>query len=516
MERKKIIILLIFVIGVASFLRLYNIDETPPGLYPDEAMNGNNVLEVLATGEYKVFYPENNGREGLFMNIQALSVYIFGNEPWALRGVSALFGILTVLGLYFLTKELFSCEIIKIYESAKVKIALLSSFFLATSFWHILFSRIGFRAIMAPFFLTWGIYFLLLALRQIKEQKTPKFYIMNSIFSGILYGLGFHSYIAYRATPILVLIIIALHWLQNKNWQIRKKILLSTCCFLLAAFVVAAPLGLYFLNNPQDFMGRTTQVSVFSSPSPLKDLSVNILKTAGMFNFSGDYNWRHNYAGKPLLFWPVGILFLIGILLGLRMFFEKASRRPGGLREEYSQAFLVLFSWLIIAALPVIVSNEGIPHALRAILMAPAVFILAGVGGVWLMEKIKNPRLPIKIFNFTLSFYVLIFTFCIWLIFNAYNSYFIKWGKSEHIAGAFAAEYVKIGRELNTLPKELPKYVVVETGGVLVRGIPMPTQTIMFITNTFTPEKQKEKNIYYVLPEQKNQIPENSYQVILR
>ncbi|MEK7451258.1 MAG: glycosyltransferase family 39 protein, partial [Patescibacteria group bacterium] len=290
-------------------------------------MNGNNALEVLATGEYKVFYPENNGREGLFINIQALSVYIFGNEPWALRGVSALFGILTVLGLYFLTKELFSCEIIKIYEGTKVKIALLSSFFLATSFWHILFSRIGFRAIMAPFFLTWGIYFLLLALRQIKEQKTPKFYILNSIFSGIFFGLGFHSYIAYRATPILILIIVALCWLQNKNWQIRKKILLSTCYFLLAVFVVAAPLGLYFLNNPQDFMGRTTQVSVFSSPSPLKDLSVNILKTAGMFNFSGDYNWRHNYAGKPLLFWPVGILFLIGILLGLRMFF---------FREKYS------------------------------------------------------------------------------------------------------------------------------------------------------------------------------------
>ncbi|MEK7143793.1 MAG: glycosyltransferase family 39 protein [Patescibacteria group bacterium] len=513
MERQKIIILLIFVIGVASFLRLYNIDETPPGLYPDEAMNGNNALEVLATGEYKVFYPENNGREGLFINIQALSVYIFGNEPWALRGVSALFGILTVLGLYFLTKELFSYEIIKIYESTKVKIALLSSFFLAASFWHILFSRIGFRAIMAPFFLTWGIYFLLLALRQIKEQKTPKFYIANFIFSGVLYGLGFHSYIAYRATPILILIIVALCWLQNKNWQIRKKILLSTCYFLLAVFVVAAPLGLYFLNNPQDFMGRTTQVSVFSSPSPLKDLSVNILKTAGMFNFSGDYNWRHNYAGKPLLFWPVGILFLIGILLGLRMFF---------FREKYSQAFLVLFSWLIIAALPVIVSNEGIPHALRAILMAPAVFILAGVGGVWLISRIKNhelrimnnnnQKLKIKKFIIHASLFIILLLF----VFEAYNSYFIKWGKSEHIAGAFAAEYVKIGRELNALPKELPKYVVVETGGVLVRGIPMPTQTIMFITNTFTPEKQKEKNIYYVLPEQKNQIPENSYTAIIK
>ena len=82
--------------------------------------------------------------------------------------------------------------------------------------------------------------------------------------------------------------------------------------------------------------------------------------------------------------------------------------------------------------------------------------------------------------------------------------------------GAFSANYVQIGRELNALPKELPKYVVVEAGGVDVRGIPMPAQTVMFITDTFTPEKQKEKNIYYVLPEQASQIPENSYTVILK
>ena len=170
---------------------------------------------------------------------------------------------------------------------------------------------------MAPFFLTWGIYFLLLALRQIKEQKSPKFYILNSIFSGVFYGLGFHSYIAYRATPALILIIIALYWFQNKDpeteqvhygasWQIRKKILLVASGYTLVAIIVFTPLGIYFIQNPQDFMGRTTQVSVFSSPTPLKDLTTNIIKTAGMFNFSGDYNWRHNYAGKPLLFWSVG------------------------------------------------------------------------------------------------------------------------------------------------------------------------------------------------------------------
>src|SRR3989344_9535654 len=100
MNKKSLItnyyLLITLVIIIAAFFRLYNIMQVPPGLYPDEAMNGNNALEALSsTGHFKVFYPENNGREGLFINIQALSIKLFGNEPWALRVVSAIFGILT-------------------------------------------------------------------------------------------------------------------------------------------------------------------------------------------------------------------------------------------------------------------------------------------------------------------------------------------------------------------------------------------------------------------------------------
>lgn len=514
--------ILIFILIIAAFFRFYNITETPPGLYPDEAMNGNNALEA-----FKIFYPENNGREGLFINIQALSVYVLGNEPWALRGVSAIFGILTVLGVYFLTKELFSYEITKTYESTKYHIALLSAFFLAISFWHINFSRIGFRAIMAPFFLTWALYFLLLSFNKIlflKNFSAEKIkntiqnskFLLFSVIGGIFYGLGFHSYIAYRATPLLILIILLFYWLQNKDWQIRKKIFLSTFCFLISAFIIFAPLGLYFLNNPQDFFGRTTQISVFNSPAPIKNLSINILKTAGMINFSGDYNWRHNYAGKPQLFWPVGILFIIGVVFGIFVLLKKKDDLPALQNPVQFKkfSFLTLFLWIIIASLPIIISNEGLPHSLRAILIIPPVFILAGVGGVWFYEimltKIRNYTKVRKIFYFLLS------AFCFLLLIEAYNTYFIKWGKNEHTAGAFSQNYVDIGRELNALPKDLPKYVIVETDGVLVRGIPMPTQTVMFITDTFTPEKQKEKNIYYVLSEQKNQIPENGYKIILR
>ena len=585
-------LLLITIIIIAAFLRLYNIAGLPPGLYPDEAMNGNNALEALSTGNFKVFYPENNGREGLFINIQALFLAIFGNEPWALRLPSVIFGILTVLGIYFLAKELFreknskpetlnskqiqnpnfqNSKNFRILDlgfriSHSEKIALLSSFFLATSFWHINFSRIGFRAIMAPTFLVWGIFLLLKALNQIKNnsqflisniQSNSKFQIPKSKFhwllpllAGAVYGLGFYSYIAYRATPLLIFVILLFYWISilrtsdvhNHNRMsdvrklIRRKFLLSIFYFLISTIIVVAPLGLYFLQNPQDFFGRTTQISIFNSPTLLKNLSINILKTAGMFNFIGDWNWRHNYAGRPELFWPVGILFLIGIFLIVKSLIQKskiknqndpeqiASQLYGAGNSKFKAdtktlhfAFCILISWLIVAALPAVVSNEGIPHALRSLLMIPPVFILAGVGGIWFYGFIKSKVLTTSGIKLQKFFLLSIFCFLLSLfIFEAYTAYFIKWGQNPSVYGAFSADYVKIGRELRDLPKELPKYVVIEAPGADVRGIPMPAQTVMFITGTFTPEKQKEKNIYYILPSQINQIPEDSYLITLK
>lgn len=567
--KHKSLLLLLFIIIIASFLRLYQITDFPPGLYPDEAMNGNNALEALSTGEFKMFYPENNGREGFFINIQALSVFLFGNFPWALRLISALFGILTVLGVYLLTKELFSRnkelseeagegkEVLQDTSKFKIPyieaIALLSSFLIATSFWHIIFSRIGFRAIMAPFFLVWALYFLLLAIRKLEGKYS---YWKLGIIAGLLFGLGFHSYIAYRATPLIVLAIFFYVWLKNKNSFLRKNLCKLFSVFVIASIIAFLPLGIYFLKNPEDFFGRTSQISVFSSESPTKDLTQNILKTAAMFNFKSDGNWRHNYAERPQLFWPVGIMFIAGILCSISLSLrrqkcgeiakkpemiiptmpppppsperpitafdnlpvhkEPEPPPPPTIMEKVcgpatdKLPFIILFSWIIVATFPIIISNEGLPHALRAIILIPAVFILAGFGGIQFFNRVIK-----KIFKSShgrVIFAVIILAF---LLLEGYYTYFKKWGINEHVLGAFNQNYVDIGKELNSLPKELMKFVVVKAGGVDVRGVPMPSQTVMFITDTFTPDKQKEKNIFYVLPEKMYELPDNSYSIIL-
>ncbi len=489
MTKKKTLYLLCLILIIAGFMRLYHLAVTPPGLYPDEAMNGNNAAQAIQTdppaGGYKIFYPENNGREGLFMNIQALSLKYFGvHEPWVLRLPSAIFGILTVLGVYLLATEMFS-----------VPVGLLSSFFIATNFWHINFSRIGFRAIMAPFFLVWAMYFFILALRKLKKHndsgssgnrmlcgldfKTSAF----AVLGGIFYGLGFYSYISYRITPLLLLLFIPFFAREKMFWKVAGT-------FLITTFFVALPIGIYFLQHPADFMGRTTQVSVFSSASPLGDLALNTVKTLGMFNFSGDWNWRHNYAGSPELFWPVGILFLIGIVFSVGKI----------IRRENSFGYWTLFLWSALAMLPVVISDEGIPHALRSILMIPPVIIFAGIGGIAVYDWFKKYFSDYTLRAATAFFAALV-------IANAYNMYFVLWAGNSNVPGAFAADYVKLGKKLDEMPVSIPKYVVVDAGGVAVNGIPMPSQTVMFITDTFTKEGQAAKNIHYVLPDEEKNIP---------
>src|SRR5205814_6917436 len=97
----------IFLALLAGFFRYYKLSTLPLGIYVDEAMNGNDGVHALATGDWRVFYPSSGGVEGLFINLQAISIWLFGATPWALRAVSAFMGVLTVIGLYFLVRDLF-------------------------------------------------------------------------------------------------------------------------------------------------------------------------------------------------------------------------------------------------------------------------------------------------------------------------------------------------------------------------------------------------------------------------
>ena len=91
---------IISIIAFGTSIRLWNLNENPPGLQYDEAYNGLDAIRAVENSDYKIFYTENNGREGLYINAIALSLKFLGTNNLSVRLVSALFGIFTLIGLF--------------------------------------------------------------------------------------------------------------------------------------------------------------------------------------------------------------------------------------------------------------------------------------------------------------------------------------------------------------------------------------------------------------------------------
>lgn len=516
--RRLLLGLFLFICILAAFFRFHWITDYPLGLYPDEAMNGSNTLEALETGEFKVFYPENNGREGFFINIQALSVKYFGNTPWALRGVSAFFGTLTIIGIWLVARELFPPfanrnttkkgfrSLLFLIRRREI-IPVLAGFLTATAFWHINFSRIGFRAILVPFLSSFGIYFLLKGFR--------KGTILDFLWAGIFIGLGFHTYIAFRMMPLVIAVPILWYgWKWIRDRYKKRSVYTETYCvpcaivlFLLITFVVALPVGYYFLTHPEDLVGRTGQVSVFAADSPVYEFVKSNVLTLGMFFVHGDCNWRHNLACTPELHPIAAVFFLFGIAASVYTLVKYRLR---------SFPHLFLLWWALVMTLPATLTREGLPHALRAIGMIPPVFILTGYGGYTLARLVlgrieswytRFEEFQSKIIRIAREFSVLFICAVLIIPFITYVDYFFRWSSKPETYYAFATDLYHIGQYLDSLPNETKKYVIVNMSGTEVRGIPMPAQTVMFISDTFTETMRRERNTTYLLPDQLDRIP---------
>ncbi len=520
------LIFLLAILALAAFFRFWDLTNVPPGLYPDVAINGNDAQSALENRDFKLFYPENNGREGFFINLIALSFWIFGPSIWAMKLVAAIIGFLTVAGMYFLTKEVFrylpslSRSVGLLAMTVPEIIALLSTFFLTISFWHVNFSRLGFRAIMVPFCLVWSFYFLFKGAAQQKaraeigQKATAAWKIFLSFaLAGAFFGLGFHTYIAFRVAPLILipLFFAALveFWPDLKANFKNKKIFkiywqkgwFGWDIFLLFLILVILPIAFYYFQHPADFIGRAGQVSIFASENPIMILADSTLKTFGQFLIFGDTNWRHNLSGSPEIFWPLIPFFWLGLGWFLWQIFRKKNYRKNNLWPL--AALWTIIIWFGALLLPSILSREGLPHALRSIGAVIPAYIFTGLG-FWLailyllsflrkqesrLIKFRKTWIPAfagmtdRSIKITIS--ILIFIFLIIVAGFSYYQYFIQWGQNSETRGAFTQKLVDEAAYLNSLPQNVQKYVLVNEDGVKVPypdGLSMPVQTIIFLT----------------------------------
>ena len=485
------------IFAIAILARTYHITSLPPGVYPDEAVNGTDAIKAIETGHFKLFYPNNYGREGLFMNLIALGFMVFGVNVITLKMWAVFFGILTVAGVMLLARELFGTH----------RAGLVAGFLYATSFWAINFNRISFRANMLPFVLVFTFYFLFKGLREnpppISQEKkfTDKktgslskiknWWGVDFILAGIFFGLGLHGYIAFRIAPFILIALFLAFLVARKSFL--REYWKAVLAFFAAAFLVALPMLLTFYFHPEYFQTRSESVSVLSPKVNQGHLSralwESMTKTFGMFNVKGDQNWRHNFPDQPELQSWTGIFFLIGIAILLYHFFYRLYQRIR--RKKRSDDFVVsvlLLSWLVVMLLPGLLTYEGLPHALRTIGALPAAILIAVFAVEMIFRfldhlKTKEFRIPIA----PVARAILIILI-IWSGFVAIKTYFIDWASAPEIHPAFSQNFKNMALYLNNLPPNVNKYVVANAGGqIMDDGLPVSAEVIKVLTYYRTP-----------------------------
>ncbi len=456
---------LVAILLFAFVVRFTNIENIPVGLYPDVAANGIDALQALESGDFKLFYPANYGREGLFINIQAFFISLIGNTVTGLKFASILFGTLSVWGIYLLGRELFQ----------RKGAGLIAAFMLATSYWAINFSRIGFRAIMTTFLLTFSFYFLFRGLRTHKWR--------DFLFSGLIFGLGLHTYIAFRVAPLILILLLPALLLSYEKFL--KRFWKHGLVFALGAFITAAPmLSYFFITHPEDFASRSSHISIFAPEINKGDILGTLGKTFSLslikYNFWGDQNWRHNYAPYPVLDPFVGTFFLAGFLAVLWRTITLIGLR---LRENDRDLRLVRYTFLLasffVMLIPEFLTDEGLPHALRSIGTQMPVFLMATIPAFWLYEKARRSLPGTKLALVSL----LICTLGLSAVFNL-TKYFVFFPNNIHASRAFNENYRSMARYLLLLPDTTRKYVLIdEKGRNNLSDLPIFAHPVVFLTD---------------------------------
>jgi len=221
--------LLAGVLLLAALLRLGRLHTMPWGLSQDEVGNADISLSILA-GESAPFLAGGFGHEPLFHYLQAIALTLFGDNVIGIRMPAVAAGMMLVAASYALMRRLFGPVA-----------ALTTAAGLAISWWPIIFSRIGVRAITFPLLLTLSTILLWRGLRLDRRALV--------LSAGLVFGLAFYTYTSSRILPAL-----ALAWLayavafHPKRLRRRWKALVGAA---LVVVVVVTPLVVYLYAHPE-------------------------------------------------------------------------------------------------------------------------------------------------------------------------------------------------------------------------------------------------------------------------
>ncbi len=421
MNKKTVLILLVGIIILSAVLRLWQLSVVPPSPDWDEASLGYNAYSILHTGkdEYGKFLPVllrsfDDYKPALYAYTVIPSIAIFGLTLFAVRLPSAIFGIITVFLVFILVKELFK----------KDSLALLSSFLLAISPWHIQFSRVAFETNLGLFLNILG------ALLFIKAFKKPYFLI----FSAFVFALNLYAYQSEKVfTPLFVIALCIIFF--KPLLKLPKKTLATS---IIVGIIVSLPIVLYIATD-KSALSRAAGVSIFNEQSDAsRKNALRLLQDKNTNNILGEIldnrrvYFAKKIAGNYLSHWNLDWLFITGDIgrhhapgMGIIYLWDLPFILIGisGLlfgKEDKKTKWLI-FSWFLLAPVPASITT-GVPHAVRTLNFLPTFQIFSAIGIINVFKFLKQKKKIIFYTSFGLILAFVIFNFIYYL-----NQYFVQY-----------------------------------------------------------------------------------------
>lgn len=381
--KKYIPILLILVL--ATVLRLWNISGSPPGLNADEAALGYNAYSLMLTGRDEHGHPWPINLESFgdfkpagYAYLLIPFIKVFGLTEFAVRLPSVIFGVLGVLGIYVLTKELVN------WQTGQ-----LAALMLAISPWHLHFTRGAWEVNVSTTLIVLGIWLL------VKWLKDQKFYFL--LLATCHLSLSMYFYQSSRIiTPLLGLGIFILYF-KNFRENIKQSILA-----LILLIVLLIPLSLSLFTT--DAKSRFSGVGILSDTGPterakelriqhgdLKSIPSKLLHNRpvqyglrfvqnyldhfdGNFLFvNGDVIERSKVPEMGLFYLTDFIFLAIGVVYLIKV---------------NNKFVKIIWIWLLISPIASAMTFQT-PHALRAFNMVIPMTIIISIG-VYQVIKFKK------------------------------------------------------------------------------------------------------------------------------
>ncbi|RME93626.1 MAG: DUF2029 domain-containing protein [Candidatus Hydrogenedentota bacterium] len=296
LRNETILLFLVLFLGVI----LRAIAAMNLGVTADDMHHVTFAVNFLKSGKLV----EWGGSDGLWHSFTDLMYNLFGYTQISSRLAALIFGSLTILSLYLLSREFFTEEV-----------SLISAFLLAIAPFHIKNTYAEMDA-MAMFFVVTGMFLF------IKATKTEKksFFAM----SGIFFGLGIYT----KVYPLLFIPSILLYfaYVKKSNFKIilSKKYLKFIFIFLFAAGIFAIPslTHNYLLYKDKGFMDFIyTNTLGFGKDVAAKYYSWDAGWNSQRPFYLLFYDSNKTYNGKPWLYVSLENIFIATPLLFILGFF---------------------------------------------------------------------------------------------------------------------------------------------------------------------------------------------------